>query len=177
MCEMSQETSFQARGVFCLQFHQPNKRAENKGSSHLGSNIIAGRMLQLCPQISAPAISPGQKWWPMEISWSQWEGSSCTHDGPCFFPFGVGRVGRVGGGVSFFNSFLVLNVFLTCSHHVPLRFPKLFPMAFPIVPRFYPIWFAQSSTLKDTNWKCSLLGNTFICRVKPQGDAFTKPGA
>ncbi len=28
-------------------------------------------------------------------------------------------------------------------------FPKLLPKVFPIAPQFYPIWFAQSSTLKQ----------------------------
>jgi len=85
-----------------------------------------------------------------EISCSQWEGSECTHDGPCFFLLGVGVELR---GVIFWFFFLAPNVFPTCSQLVPLRFPKLFLEAFPIAPQFYPIWFAQSSTLRYTNWK------------------------
>jgi hypothetical protein len=27
-----------------------------------------------------------------------------------------------------------------------LKFPNVLPKMFPIAPRFYPIWFAQSST-------------------------------
>jgi hypothetical protein len=41
---------------------------------------------------------------------------------------------------------------ITCSHHIPLKFPKLFSKAFPISPRFYPIWLGQSSTLMYINW-------------------------
>ncbi len=74
-------------------------------------------------QIYAPVISPGQKWWQTvlerEISCSQWEASACTHDEPCFCLLGEG------GGRHFLFFFLVPNVFPTCSHHVPLRFPKL----------------------------------------------------
>jgi hypothetical protein len=52
--------------------------------------------------------------------------------------------------------FLVPNVFSTCSHHVPMRFfefSSCSPKTFPAAPQFYPIWFAQSSTLTYTNWK------------------------
>jgi hypothetical protein len=58
-------------------------------------------------QISAPVISPCQKWWQtvleIEISCSQWEASACTHDEPCFCLLGVGGGG--GGGVFFFFFF------------------------------------------------------------------------
>jgi hypothetical protein len=53
-------------------------------------------------------------------------------------------------------------VFFPCSHQVPFRFPNFFPKAFPISPQFYPIWFAQSSTLMYINWKGRLLGSTFF---------------
>jgi hypothetical protein len=46
------------------------------------------------------------------------------------------------------------------SHEVP-QVPKLFPRAFPIAPQFYPIWFAQSSTLMYWNWKGRLFRNAF----------------
>jgi hypothetical protein len=41
------------------------------------------------------------------------------------------------------------------SHHVPLRFLKFLSCSktFPIAPHFYPIWFAQSSTLMCINWE------------------------
>jgi hypothetical protein len=52
---------------------------------------------------------------------------------------------------------LVPNVFPTGSCHVPMRFPK-----FPIAPQFYPIWFAQSSTLVNMNWNSRLKGSTFV---------------
>jgi hypothetical protein len=45
---------------------------------------------------------------------------------------------------------LVPNVFSSCSHQNP-QVLKLFPKAFPMAPQFYPIWFAQSSTLMDIN--------------------------
>jgi hypothetical protein len=77
----------------------------------------------LCPQISAPVISPGQKWWltvlEIEISCSQWEGSACTHERSIFFLF-EGGVGKQG----FFGFF---PLFQMCSHRVPKVFPKMFP--------------------------------------------------
>jgi hypothetical protein len=75
--------------------------------------------------------------------------------GPGFFLLGCG------GG-----DFLV---FFPCSHQVPFRFPKFFPKAFPISPQFYPIWFAQSSTLMYINWKGRLLGSTFLFIVQLGG--------
>ncbi len=43
----------------------------------------------LCPQIINPTINPSQKWWSIvleiKFSCSQWEASTCTHDGPWFF--------------------------------------------------------------------------------------------
>jgi hypothetical protein len=36
--------------------------------------------------------------------------------------------------------------------------PNLVPKEFPIAPQFYPIWFAQSSTLMYINWKGRLFG-------------------
>jgi hypothetical protein len=41
-------------------------------------------------------------------------------------------------------------------------FPNTFFKIFPIAPRFYPIWFTQSSTPMYINWKGSLKGNTFV---------------
>jgi len=37
---------------------------------------------------------------------------ACIHDGPCFFILGEGQI---------IFGFLVPNVFLTCSHDIPLR--------------------------------------------------------
>jgi hypothetical protein len=42
---------------------------------------------------------------------------------------------------------LLPNVFPSCSHGVPIKFPNMFLKMFPIAPRFYPIWFAQSCLL------------------------------
>jgi hypothetical protein len=39
-----------------------------------------------------------------------------------------------------------LPLFPMCSQHVPKLFSNVFLKMFPIAPRFYPIWFAQSST-------------------------------
>jgi hypothetical protein len=43
----------------------------------------------LCLQIINPTISPDQKWWSIvleiKISCSQWEASTCAHDGPWLF--------------------------------------------------------------------------------------------
>jgi hypothetical protein len=73
----------------------------------------------LCPQISAYAISPGQKWWPtvleIEISCSQWEGSTCTHERSSFFLLGGG-----GGIRDFFVLFLL---FPSSSQCVPTVVP------------------------------------------------------
>jgi hypothetical protein len=44
--------------------------------------------------------------------------------------------------------------FSMCFHHVPMevpQVPKVFLKLFPIAPPFYPIWFAQSSTLMYIN--------------------------
>jgi hypothetical protein len=89
-----------------------------------------------------PSHKPRPKWWQtvleIEVSCSQWEGSACTPDGPWFFLYGGA------GGVIFWIFFLVCNVFPTCFHHVPLKFPKLLPRTFPIAPQIYLIWFAPS---------------------------------
>jgi hypothetical protein len=66
----------------------------------------------------------------------------------------------VGGSFLLFF-FLVPNVFSSCSLEVP-QVPNLFPKEFPIAPQFYPIWFAQSSTLMYINWKGRLL-REYIC--------------
>jgi hypothetical protein len=55
----------------------------------------------------------------------------------------------------------VLDMFASCSLEVP-QVPKLFPNAISVAPQFYPIWFAQSSTLMYINSKGRLLGE-FIC--------------
>ncbi len=72
-----------------------------------------------------------------EISCSQWEGSACTHEKSNFF-----LSERRDRSFLFFS--LVLNVFPSCSHKVPIKFPNLFLRILPIAPWFYPIWFLQS---------------------------------
>jgi hypothetical protein len=76
----------------------------------------------LCPQITDPAIRPGQKWWwtvlEIKISCNQWEGSSCTHECSSFFLFE-----EVGG-----EGFLV---FSPCSPCIPIKFPKRCPQDVP----------------------------------------------
>ncbi len=65
------------------------------------------------------------------------------------------------GGEGFLILFsLVPNVFPNkfpkCSQMHSLevcQVPKLFPKVFPKAIQFYPIWFAQSSTLMSINWK------------------------
>jgi hypothetical protein len=42
------------------------------------------------------------------------------------------------------------------------KFPSCSPKMFPIAPQFYPIWFAQSSTLMYINWKGTLNSGTFV---------------
>jgi hypothetical protein len=94
--------------------------------------------------VLAEAKNGDEQFWNIEISCSQWEGSACTHDGPCFLLFeGVG-----GGGLKKFP--LVPNIFSPCSQRV-LKFSNAFPFMFPIPPGFYPIWFAQSSTFMYIN--------------------------
>ncbi len=44
----------------------------------------------------------------------------------------------------------------------PNLFAKLFPKMFPIVPYYYGIWFAQSSTLMYINWKGETQRSTFV---------------
>jgi hypothetical protein len=66
--------------------------------------------------VFAEAKNADKQFWKTEISCGQWEGSACTHDGPCFLLFeGV-------GGEGFFIFPRVPNVFLTCSHHAPKGF-------------------------------------------------------
>ncbi len=57
-------------------------------------------VLDLLLFVQRPMSQPSKKWWPTilekEISCSQWEGSTCTHDGPMFFLWGAwGGVGWV----------------------------------------------------------------------------------
>jgi hypothetical protein len=73
-----------------------------------------------------------------------------------FFPLGVGW-GEV--------ILVFFSVFPTCSNHVPMSSPKFlscYPKAFPIAPQFYPIWFAQSSTLMYINWNGRLKGSILV---------------
>jgi hypothetical protein len=100
----------------------------------------------------------GQKWWltilETEISGSQWEGSACTHERSSFFFL---------RGEGFSKKF-------PYSHQVPKGFsssqrvPKCIrPKMFSIASGFYdPIWFAQSSTYMNINWKGKSLGE-HIC--------------
>ncbi len=100
----------------------------------------------LCPKIADPAISPGQKWWwtalEIEISCSQWEGSSCTHEWSSFFLF------EKVGGEGFF-------VFSPCSPCVPIKFQKRSPQDVPtmVYPKF------NSHVYKP---KRSAIGSTFV---------------
>jgi hypothetical protein len=62
---------------------------------------------------------------------------------------GMGRRRRRSRGI-----FCFFFLFSMCSHHVPIKIPKFSscsPKVFPMAPQFYPIWFAQSSTLMDIN--------------------------
>jgi hypothetical protein len=68
--------------------------------------------------------------------------------------------GGVGGDIFLFF-FPVPNVFSSCSHRVP-QVLKLFSKMFAIAPQFYPIWFAQSSTLMYINWKGRLRVSIFV---------------
>jgi hypothetical protein len=77
-----------------------------------------------------------------------------------FFPLGAGW----GGVILVFFS-----VFPMCSQRVLITFPwapqsflSCCPKAFPIAPQFYPIWFAQSSTLMYINWNDWLKGSTLV---------------
>ncbi len=93
------------------------------------------------------AINPGPKWWQTvfanKSSMQPMKGSAWTNEGPSFFSF-----------------FLCLHdvpyVFLWCSQRIP-QVLNLFHKAFPIIaPHFYPICFAQSSTLMYINWNSEL---------------------
>jgi hypothetical protein len=46
-----------------------------------------------------------------------------------------------------------------------LKFPSYSPKMFPIAPQFYPLWFAQSSTLMYINWKGTLNLGTFVSNL------------
>ncbi len=70
-----------------------------------------------------------------------------THKQSSFFSFGCMGQGTSGGERDFLFFSLLPNVFPSCSHGVPIRFPNMFLKMFPIAPLFYPIWFAQSCLL------------------------------
>ncbi len=127
-----------------------NMKQKNKYPQIYNGGVNPLMSHSLCPF----AISPGQNWWQttleIKVSCNQWKGSTCTLQGSSFFLFGGGGLERY-----FFVFFHVPNVFPMCSHHVP-QVPKLFPKTFPIAHQFYPIWFAQSSTLMYVNWKGGL---------------------
>jgi hypothetical protein len=56
----------------------------------------------------------------------------------------------------------------SCSHQVPKgfhKFPSCYPKTFLITPEFFPIWFAQSSTLMYINWK-HILKSSHVSEVK-----------
>ncbi len=135
-------------------------------------------------------ISPCQEWrWTIlerEVPCNQWEGSTCTHDGPYFF-LSEDEGGE--GSLIFFslipdvfpNMFLIK--FSKCSQMRSLevhQVPKLFPKVFPKAPQFYPIWFAQSSILMYINWKgfnykgihlflfCNLVSKEMLPLGRPQ---------
>ncbi len=95
----------------------------------------------------------------IEISCSQWEGSTCIHDGPYFCLLRVGWEEFSLFWLPFFQC--VFNMFSSCSLEVP-QILKLFPKVYAMVPQFYPIWFAQSLILMYINWKGMLLGNTLV---------------
>jgi hypothetical protein len=65
------------------------------------------------------------------------------------------------GGGDFFCfspcSQCVSNIFSSCSPKVP-QDPELFPKTFPIALQFYPMWFAQSSTLMLYKLKSYVIG-------------------
>ncbi len=95
---------------------------------------------------------PRWKWWwtilNREIWWNQQEGSACTHECPVFFLF------KEGGKGHFFFSFVPNNVYPSCSHGVPIKFPNTFTKMFPIAPWFFiPYGFAQNSHPLYINWK------------------------
>jgi len=63
-------------------------------------------------------------------------------------------------GEEFFVFFSLFSIL--CFYHVPKMFSNIFLEMFPIAPWFYPILFAQSSTLMYINWKGGLWENTFV---------------
>ncbi len=104
----------------------------------------------LCPQNSASAISPSQKWWPtileIEISCSQWEGSACTYERSSFSLFERG------------NRDFFCFVPLFPMYSIKFWSSSQIPIVFPITPRFYAICFAQSSTPLDIIKKIKFKG-------------------
>jgi hypothetical protein len=49
-------------------------------------------------------------------------------------------------GPVFLGGVFLSPLFPMCFQHVPKLLSNMFLKMFPILPRFYPIWFAQSST-------------------------------
>jgi hypothetical protein len=70
------------------------------------------------------------------ISWSQWEGSTCIQNALIFFYY----ISEKGGAGEFFSFFL-------CSQLVLFKFPMCSTKGLSIAPRFNPIYFAQSPPL------------------------------
>ncbi len=77
------------------------------------------------------------------------KGSAWTHEGSSYFLCGK-------WGKNFLLLSLVPIMFPMCSCKVLPRVPNLFPQTFPIAPHFFPIWFAQSWSLRYINWKGGL---------------------
>ncbi len=105
----------------------------------------------LCPQIVDPAISPGQKWWwkalEIEISCSQWEGSSCTHEWSSFF-----LLEKVGGEGIFVSP--------PCSSCVPIKFQKHSPQDVPNMVLSHMVYSKFNSHVYKP--KRSAEGSTFV---------------
>jgi hypothetical protein len=74
-------------------------------------------------------------------------GRLSTHKQSSFFLVDIWGMGTGEGERDFLLFSLLPNLFPSCSHGVPIKFPNIFPKMFPIAPWFYPTWFAQSCLL------------------------------
>ncbi len=104
-------------------------------------------LLPMSHTIWAPPIRAGRRCWQtlldIEVFMQPMRRPSMHSWGVQFFFFLSG----VWGGI-FWGAFFFSPLFPMCSHHVPMGFPKMFPIA----PQFYPIRFCCSTPIY-INWK------------------------
>jgi hypothetical protein len=95
-----------------------------------------------------------ERFWNIEISCSQWEGSACTHSALIFFLLSFVWVGE--------GFFFIFPLFPTCSLQVPNGFPHA-PIGFPKFSMCSSIYPPNSTSHYP---RCFALSSTFITSPK-----------